>query len=111
MSDKQFLGEFEQMVLLAILRLGDVAYAVSIREEIEKHAQRRVSRGALYTTLERLESKGYIASELGDPLAERGGRARRFYTVSKDGRVCLENSRVAMANLWSGVAPLKGSPQ
>lgn len=102
--DKQFLGEFEQMVLLAVLRLGEDAYAVPIRREIEEQAERRVSRGALYTTLERLEAKGFLESAMGEPAAERGGRSRRYYAVSEMGKQSLENTRAAMANLWRGVA-------
>jgi DNA-binding PadR family transcriptional regulator len=104
--DKQFLGEFEQMVLLATLRLGDGAYAVPIREEIEREASRRVSRGALYTTLERLEAKGLLASRFGDGSDERGGRARRYYSVTEPARAALREAREAMANLWRGVENL-----
>ena len=103
MSEKTFLGEFEQMVLLAILRTGDNAYAVPIRNEIEERAARRVSRGALYTTLERLEAKGFVESRMGEPTAERGGRSRRTYAVAALGLEALENSRSAMANLWQGL--------
>ena len=71
MTEKIFLGEFEQMVLLAILRIGDEAYAVPIRREIEQTADRNVSRGALYTTLERLEAKEFVVSAMGDPTPER----------------------------------------
>jgi DNA-binding PadR family transcriptional regulator len=103
MSDKTFLGEFEQMVLLAILRAGAEAYAVPIRREIQERAERKVSRGALYTTLERLEAKGYVESTMGDPTPERGGRSRRTYVVSAPGIEALENSRAAMARLWKGL--------
>lgn len=103
MTEKTFLGEFEQMVLLAILRAGDNAYAVPIRREIEERAERRVSRGALYTTLERLESKSFVESSMGDPTPERGGRSRRTYTVAALGLEALENSRAAMASLWQGL--------
>jgi DNA-binding PadR family transcriptional regulator len=103
MTDKTFLGEFEQMVLLAILRTGEDAYAVPIRREIEERAQRRVSRGALYTTLERLESKGFVESTMADPTPERGGRSRRTYVVAAPGLEALENSRAAMASLWQGL--------
>ena len=72
-----YLGELEQIVLLAVLRLGDEAYAVPILEQIEAQAGRTMARGALYTALERLEAKGCLRSRLGDPLPERGGRARR----------------------------------
>lgn len=111
MSKKDFLGEFEQMVLLAILRTEGNAYAVPIRREIQERADRRVSRGALYTTLERLEAKGYVQSRMGSSLAERGGRARRFYEVAAPGLEALENSRAAMANLWQGLDSVTEEPR
>lgn len=106
MGDKTMLGEFELMVMLAVTRLDEGAFAVPIRRLIELEAARDVSRGALYTTLERLEGKGFLASSLGEPLPERGGRARRYYGVTRQGREALERTRVALANLWRGVAPL-----
>src|SRR5436853_4420362 len=75
------LGEFEQVVLLAVLRLGEDAYAVSILDEIVRCTGRPVARGSVYITLDRLETKGYLRSGLGDPTPERGGRAKRYYTV------------------------------
>lgn len=111
MTEKTFLGEFEQMVLLAILRIGDNAYAVPIRGEIEAKAERRVSRGALYTTLERLEAKGFVQSIMGDPTPERGGRSRRTYSVTAAGLEALENSREAMANLWQGLDSVTDEPR
>ena len=79
------LGEFEQVVLLAVLRLGDDAYAIPIREEIEARTGRSVARGALYTALERLESKRYLRSRMGEPLPERGGRSRRYFRSRRRG--------------------------
>ena len=80
-----YLGEFEQIVLLAILRLKDDAYAIPVREEIEARTGRTVARGALYTALERLESKRCLKSRMSEPLAERGGRSRRYFTVTPAG--------------------------
>ena len=111
MTEKTFLGEFEQMVLLAILRIGDNAYAVPIRGEIEERAKRGVSRGALYTTLERLETKGFVESVMGDPTPERGGRSRRIYIVAAPGLEALENSRAAMASLWQGLDSVTDEPR
>jgi PadR family transcriptional regulator PadR len=111
MTEKTFLGEFEQMVLLAILRIGNNAYAVPIRGEIEERAERRVSRGALYTTLERLEAKGFVESIMGDPTPERGGRSRRIYAVAAPGLEALENSRAAMASLWQGLDSVADEPR
>ena len=102
-----YLGELEQIVLLAVLRLGDEAYAVPILEQIEAQTGRKVARGALYTALERLETKGCLRSRVGEPLAERGGRARRYFTVTPGGRAraqgittgadaAVERARIAM---------------
>ena len=98
-----YLGEFEQIVLLAILRLGEDAYAIPVREEIEMRTGRRVARGALYTALERLEVKGCLRSRMSDPLPERGGRSRRYYTVTPSGLGALRTSRAALLALWKGL--------
>jgi len=103
MSDPTYLGELEQIVLLAVMRLGDGAYATPILEEIESQAGRRVARGALYTALDRLESKGCLRSKLGEPLAERGGRARRYFTVTPAAVRSLKESRLALMRLWRGI--------
>ena len=104
------LGEFEQLVLLAVLQLGDEAYAVPVRELIVTRAGRDVARGALYTALERLETKGLLASRLGDALAERGGRPRRYFTVTADGVALLRDARAAVANLSRGLESVLGRP-
>ena len=101
-----YLGEFEQMVLLAILRLGDGAYAIPLREEIEARTGRDVARGALYTALERLETKKCVRSSMSDPLPERGGRSRRYYAVTPAGLSALRASRDAWLALWHGVESL-----
>ena len=103
MSDPTYLGELEQIVLLAVMRLGDGAYATPILEEIESQAGRRVARGALYTALDRLESKGCLRSKLGEPLAERGGRARRYFTVTPTAVRSLKESRLALMRPWRGI--------
>lgn len=94
------------MVMLAILRLGDGAYTVPIRGEIVKRTGRRVSRGALYTTLERLEEKGGVTSELGEPTPVRGGRPKRFWQVTPEGMAQLRHSRDAMRNMARGLTAL-----
>lgn len=99
------LGEFEQLVLLAILRQGDAAYAVPIRREIQKRTRRSVSRGALYITLDRLEDKGLLESWLADASAERGGRPRRYYKVRPLGLTALKASRAALQSMWEGLEP------
>jgi PadR family transcriptional regulator, regulatory protein PadR len=100
---REHLGEFEQIVLLAVLRLGENAYGVPIRREIEKRAARPITVGALYRTLDRLESKGYVDSWFGDPVAERGGRARRFFRVERLGVAALRQSQRELAAMWKGV--------
>jgi DNA-binding PadR family transcriptional regulator len=103
MPDPTYLGELEQIVLLAVMRLGDGAYATPILQEIESQAGRRIARGALYTALDRLEAKGCLRSKLGEPLAERGGRARRYFTVTPAAIRSLKESRLALLRLWGGI--------
>ena len=98
-----YLGEFEQIVLLAILRLQDRAYAVPLREEIQARTGRRVARGALYTALDRLEQKRCLRSRMSEPMAERGGRSRRYFTVTAAGMAALRASRQTLLRLWSGL--------
>ncbi|HTS31451.1 MAG TPA: helix-turn-helix transcriptional regulator [Bryobacteraceae bacterium] len=102
-----YLGEFEQVVLLAVLRLGDDAYGVPIRKEIEKRAGRHVTVGALYATLDRLESKGLIHSWFADPTPQRGGRSKRYFKLQPKGVQALSESRDMFNRMWQGVR-LKG---
>ena len=95
-------AEFEQLVLLAVLRLGDAAYAVPIRDEIQARTGRAPARGAVYATLERLENKRYLESWLGEPLAERGGRPRRYYRVKPAAARALEESWAALQRMGGG---------
>jgi PadR family transcriptional regulator PadR len=98
------LGDFEQVMLLAILRLkARGAYGVSIREEITRHTSRSPTPGAIYTTLERLEDKGLVKSVLGEVTAERGGRAKRYYTVTGAGMIALERTQREYRNLMQGL--------
>lgn len=105
MNPQSPLGEFEQLVLLAVMRLEAEAYAVPIRQEIENRTSRTVARGALYVTLDRLEEKGYLKSWLADATAERGGRAKRFYEVKPAGAKALEYSWAALRSMWEGLEP------
>lgn len=107
MSPDVNLGQFEQIALLAILRLADAAYGVSIRDEIREHTGRRVAAGALYTTLNRLEAKGLVSSALGEPTAERGGRAKRYYTVTGSGRKALVAAQRSYQSLLHGLEILE----
>lgn len=100
---EKFLGEFEQMVLLAILKLKDGAYGVAIREVLIDTIEREVSVGALYTTLERLEKKGLLTSVQGESSTARGGRAKRYYTLSASGKQALNRTKQALDTLWQGV--------
>src|ERR1700693_4179792 len=92
MGRRDYLGEFEQLVLLAILRLRSNAYGMTIRREIEARTGRKTSIGALYLTLDRMEQKGFIRSDLGEATPERGGRAKRFFEVNPSGRQALRKS-------------------
>ena len=99
MGQRDYLGEFEQLVLLAIIRLGAEAYGMKIRREIEERAKRPTSIGALYLTLERLELKQFITSEMGEATEERGGRAKRFFTVNASGKAMLRKSLRAVQRM------------
>jgi len=103
MPSREFLGEFEQIVLLALLRLGKDAYGVPVRLEIEQRAQRSVSIGALYSTLDRLEAKGYVASWFADPTAERGGRSKRYFRVESLGLEAVRRSQKVFAVMLEGI--------
>ena len=103
MSRNDFLGEFEHIVLLAVARLGDVAYGMAIRQEIEYRAGRPVAIGSVYAALDRMERKGYLGSEVGDPTPVRGGRAKRFYTLESPGAEALTRSREVLESLWDGL--------
>ncbi len=109
MTDTNYLGELEEMVLLATLRLGEDAYGAAILRELDERAGRDVSRGSVYVLLERLESKGLLASRLGDSAPERGGRPRRFVTVTPDGVDALRRSHDARARLRDGLDHVFGS--
>lgn len=103
---RDFPSEFEQMVLLAILRLGEEAYALAIIRELDREAGRSVSRGALYKTLERMESKRYLVWSTEESTPERGGHPRRLFAVTPAGVDVLRNSREALLRLWAGLDPV-----
>jgi PadR family transcriptional regulator PadR len=106
MGRREYLGEFEQIVLLAILRLGEEAYGVPIRLEIERRTGRALTVGALYRTLDRLEDKGYVSSAFSDPTPARGGRSKRYFTVRPLGLENLRASHEALSAMWEGLEPL-----
>jgi len=103
MDRKKNLGEFEILVLAALYRLGDEAYGVSILEEIESRSGRPVSIGGLYPTLSRLERKAYIASRMGEPTAARGGRAKKYYSLTPDGAHQLSRSSRILFTMLNGL--------
>lgn len=100
---QEFVGEFEQMVLLCIVRLNAAAYGLAIKDELEAVAGRSPSSGALYTTLDRLEKKGLVESYAGEVASERGGRPRRYFRVTGEGRALLARSRTSLMALWNGI--------
>ena len=101
MSD--YLGEFEHMVLLSIMRLSDDAYGLAIRNELASVAGRKPSSGSLYTTLDRMEKKGLIESLAGESTRERGDRPRRYVRVTAEGKTMLARSRSSLLALWDGL--------
>ncbi len=98
-----FLGELELLVMLAVLQAGEGAYAVSIRKELERRTGRRLSRGTVYVTLNRLEEKGFLSSAKGEPTAARGGKAKRIFRVEPEGRVAIEASRSMIREMSRGL--------
>ena len=100
---QDYLGEFEQMVMLAIMRLESGAYGLAIKDELEAIAGRSPSSGGLYTTLDRMEKKGLVESYSGEASEERGGRPRRYVRVTGDGRTLLTQSRHTLMALWDGI--------
>lgn len=105
MADKaKFLGEFEQMTMLALIQLDTEAYGAKIRKLLDQEVNRTVAIGAIYSTLERLEKKGLVTSQLGEATAERGGRAKRFFTVTSQGKIALKRAKNAMDKLWQDIA-------
>ena len=99
----EYLGEFEQVVLLAVARLGKGAYGVPIRAEIEERTGRQVSVGALYSTLDRLEAKGYLHSWFGEATAQRGGRSKRYFELLPAGAEALARSKNMLDSMWRGL--------
>lgn len=105
------LGEFEQLVLIAVLHLRrrdqDDVYGVPIMEEIERRTERSVSRAAVYVTLRRLERKGLLSSWMGEPRSERGGKARRCVDITPQGEAALSEARTLMDRMWGELAPAR----
>lgn len=107
MANRDYLGEFEHIVLLAVLRLDEQAYGVAIRREIEARAKREVSIGAIYATLDRLEAKGCVRSRVGEPTPERGGRSKRYFRVTAQGASAINRTHRALRSLTEGLDLLR----
>lgn len=105
---RKLLTDFELMILLAILRVGDEAYGVLIAREIERTAGRTVLLGAVYAALDRLDAMGLVSSTIGDPTPERGGRAKRFFRVTRQGLRAVKDTQRALTALWTNVPALEG---
>ena len=105
---REALGQFELMVLLAVMRAGDEAYGVPIAEELHKATGRDVLLGSVYAALDRLETKKLLASSMGAPTPERGGRAKRFFSVTAHGVREVRGAQRALLKLWSGLPNLQG---
>ena len=103
MAGREHLGEFEQIVLLAILRLGDEAYGANVRRDIESRAGRELSISAVYTTLERLQQKGLVRSWIGDPTPQRGGRRRKYFALLPPGTRALKSAYNSFTGMTAGL--------
>jgi PadR family transcriptional regulator PadR len=103
MFGRDYLGEFEHIVLLALIRLEEQAYGVTVRQEIQSRIRREVSIGAVYATLNRLETKGYLKSFQGDPTPERGGRSKRFFRITAKGLTAVNRTQRALQSMTEGL--------
>ncbi|HYR84474.1 MAG TPA: helix-turn-helix transcriptional regulator [Terriglobia bacterium] len=108
MTKRDYLGNFELMVMLALIRLGENAYGVAISRELEERSGREAAIGSVYAALERLEDKGFVASELGDATPERGGRAKRYFRVTAKGLREVRETQRTLIELWKGLPQLQG---
>lgn len=104
------LGELEQLVLLALIRLGDDAYGVNVHQEIQQRTGRDMSFATIYTTLGRLETKGFADSLMGEPTPERGGRAKKYFAITTSGKHALQQSLNALRTMARGLDAKWGTP-
>lgn len=109
MRNREFLGQHELMVMLAVLRLGREAYGVPIAAEIAQRTGREMLQGSVYAILERLESKGLVASRLGEATPQRGGRAKRYFALTAEGIRQVRETQRALEALWQGVPKAAGA--
>ena len=108
MPKANYLGEFELLVMLTVMRLGEGAYGVPIAREIEQQTGRDVAFGTVYATLERLQQKGFVRSDLGDATPERGGRAKRYFRATPTGLRTVRETKPSLIRLWKGLRELEG---
>ena len=108
MRKGEYLGNFDLMLLLALMRLGDDAYGVTIARELEEQTGREVVVASVYATLDRLQERRLVTSRLGDATPERGGRAKRYFRISGAGLREVRDARRSLMNLWNGLPDLKG---
>ena len=108
MRKRDYLGSFEVIVMLALIRLGDRAYGVPISLEISQRTGREVALGSVYAALERLEQKGLVSSELGEPTTERGGRAKKYFHVTGKGLREVRETKRVFSQLWKDSPTLEG---
>ena len=108
MSKRDYLGHLELMVMLVLIRLGEKAYGIPIAHEIETKGGREISLGSIYATLDRLETKGLVSSELGEPTPERGGRAKKYFSVTAKGVREVRETQRLLKQLWQGLRKLEG---
>ena len=108
MRKDEYLGNFDLMLLLAILRLGDDAYGVTIAQELEQQTGREVVIASVYARLERLQERGLVTSNLGDSTPERGGRAKRYFRITAAGIREVRDARQALMKMWKGLPEVKG---
>jgi len=109
MAKRNNLSDFELMVMLALMRLDNDAYGVPISREIEQQCGREIALGSVYAALERLEEKGLVSSDLGKPTAERGGKAKRYFRITRNGLRKVQETRKALMKLWQGLPELEGA--
>ena len=110
MTERGYLGEFELMVLLSVIRLADEAYGVPLVRDLSELRGRDVSAGSVYAALERLEAKGLVTSSLGEATPERGGRAKRYFRVTEDGLRTAHETRRVLNQLWKKLPSVGGDP-
>jgi len=103
MTQRSYLKEFEQLVLLAVLRLGEDAYGGRIREDLEETASRGVSVATIYVALSRLEQRGFVRSWMSDPTPVRGGKSKKYYALEAEGREALRDAKATLERMWEGV--------